>query len=342
MIEARLYDKMDADRVHCNLCAHRCHINPGAKGICQVRENREGTLYSLVYGLAISVAVDPIEKKPLFHFKPGSNAFSVATAGCNFRCTFCQNAEISQMPRDHHRLEGRDITPETLAKTAVAQHCSSIAYTYTEPTVFYEYAYDTAVLARQAGLANVFVSNGYMTPEMIDTMTLPVNPPLMDAANIDLKAFHNGFYHEQCGASLQPVLDSLVRLKQRGVWVEVTTLLIPGLNDAEEELRELARFLVHELGPETPWHVSRFHPTYKLTDRPRTPLATLHLARSIGQDEGLQYVYVGNIPGDEGENTLCPHCRKVVIQRSGYTISHYHLESGRCGYCGTVIAGIGL
>lgn len=342
MIEARLYDKLDADRVRCNLCAHRCHINSGAKGICQVRENRAGTLYSLVYRLAISANVDPIEKKPLFHFKPGSTAFSVATAGCNFRCSFCQNADISQMPRDRQRLEGRDLAPETLVKTAVAQHCASMAYTYTEPTIFYEYAYDTAVLAKQAGVANVFVSNGYMTSEMINSMTPPDSPVLLDAANIDLKAFHNSFYHEQCGASLQPVLDSLIQLKKRGVWLEVTTLLIPGLNDSEEELRELAQFLMRELGPETPWHVTRFHPTYKLIDRPRTPIETLHRARSIGQAEGLLFVYVGNLPGDDGENTLCPHCRRVVIQRSGYTISHYHLKESQCEYCGTAIAGVGL
>jgi pyruvate formate lyase activating enzyme len=342
MIEARLYDKLDADRVHCNLCAHRCTIKPGSRGICQVRENRAGTLYSLVYGLAISAAVDPIEKKPLFHFKPGSKAFSVATAGCNFRCSFCQNAEISQMPRERQQLEGREIAPETLVKTALAQQCASIAYTYTEPTIFYEYAYDTAELARQAGVSNVFVSNGYMTSDMINTMTPPDSPLLLDAANIDLKAFHNSFYHEQCGASLQPVLDSLILLKKRGVWVEVTTLLIPGLNDSEEELRELAHFLVHEMGPETPWHVSRFHPMYRLTDRPPTPIETVHLARSVGLAEGLLHVYVGNIPGDDGENTQCPHCHRVVIQRSGYTIVHYHLKEGQCSYCGTTIAGVGL
>jgi len=340
MIEARLYEKVDEKRVRCRLCAHRCLIKPGDRGICQVRENQDGILYSLVYGQAISAAVDPIEKKPLFHFKPGSKAFSVATVGCNFSCTFCQNADISQMPRDRKRIDGTDLAPQMVVRGALTQQCASIAYTYTEPTVFYEYVYDISVAAKEQGIANVWVSNGYMTPEALDTLTGTTQ--LMDAANIDLKAFQNSFYHQQCGARLQPVLDALILLKKRQVWLEVTTLLIPDLNDSEEELRELARFIVRDLGKDTPWHVSRFHPMYHRLDRERTPVETLHHAYQIGKAEGLEYVYVGNLVGDEGENTFCPNCHKVIIQRVGYSIRQYHLKEGRCSYCNTAIAGIDL
>ncbi|MCE5258035.1 MAG: AmmeMemoRadiSam system radical SAM enzyme [Chloroflexi bacterium] len=340
MNEARLYIKLDEQRVRCALCAHRCQIKPGDRGICQVRENRDGILYSLVYGKAISAAVDPIEKKPLFHFKPGSNAFSVATAGCNFKCSFCQNADISQMPRDRNRIEGNELFPELVVRGALAQHCASIAYTYTEPTVFYEYAYDISVLAREKGIANVWVSNGYMTPEVLNTLT--DSAPLLDAANIDLKAFQNSFYQQQCGARLQPVLDTLLQLKKRNVWLEVTTLIIPRLNDSEEELQELAHFIAHELGKDTPWHVSRFHPMYRLQDHERTPIETLHRAYQIGKAEGLDFVYVGNLAGDEGEHTRCPTCHNIIIRRTGYTIRQYHLQEGRCGFCNTVIPGVGL
>jgi pyruvate formate lyase activating enzyme len=342
MKEALLYDKLEDSRVRCKLCAHRCQIAEGKRGVCQVRENRGGTLYTLVYGQLISQAVDPIEKKPLFHFHPGSVSFSIATVGCNFRCLFCQNAEISQMPRDRGRIEGRYVPPEAVVNAAQAYHCASISYTYTEPTISFEYNYEVSKLAHQAGLANVYVTNGYMTPEMLEMFTSPEGPPLLDAANVDLKAFTDEFYRRQCGATLQPVLDSLIRMKRRGVWVEVTTLIIPGLNDAEEELRELARFILTELGADTPWHVSRFHPMYRMTDRPVTPVATLHRAREIGLEVGLRYVYEGNVPGAGGEDTLCPHCHKTVIQRVGFTVLSHKAHGGVCGYCGGRIEGVGL
>jgi len=340
MLEARLYDKLDNQLVRCRVCSHRCVDKPGNKGICQVRENRDGTQYSLVYGLATSAAVDPIEKKPLFHFKPGSSAFSIATAGCNFSCTFCQNADISQMPRDKRRIEGRELAPEEVVRGALVQHCASIAYTYTEPTIFYEYAYDISVAARAHSIMNVWVSNGFMTSELLDTMT--GSDRLIDAANIDLKAYHESFYHEQCGARMQPVLDNLVLLKKRGVWLEVTTLVIPGKNDSEEELRELARFLVRNLGKDTPWHVSRFHPMYRMVDACITPPETLHLAREIGMAEGLDYVYLGNWPGDDGENTYCPSCHKLVVRRVGDQIKQYRIRDGHCAACGNEIAGVGM
>jgi pyruvate formate lyase activating enzyme len=342
MKEALLYEKLENSRVRCALCAHRCLIAEGKRGICQVRENREGTLYSLVYGQLVAQGVDPIEKKPLFHFHPGSTALSIATVGCNFRCTFCQNADISQAPRELGRVAGRYVSPEAVVEAARRQRSSSIAYTYTEPTTFFEYTYDTAQLAHQAGIANVYVTNGYMSPEMLETMTSETEPPLMDAANVDLKAFRDGFYRHQCGASLQPVLDSLRMMKARGVWVEVTTLLIPGLNDSDEELRDIAHFVATELGVETPWHVSRFHPTYRMLDRPSTPVGTLNRAREIGFGAGLHYVYEGNVPGSGGENTLCPRCGEVVVRRVGFSVVDHKAHEGVCAYCGTEIEGVGL
>lgn len=342
MKEALLYDKLEDQRVRCRLCAHRCSIASGQRGVCQVRENRGGTLLSLVYGRVISQAVDPIEKKPLFHFHPGSRSFSIATVGCNLRCSFCQNAEISQMPRDEGMIQGPQVEPEAVVTAAQRHGCSSISYTYTEPTVFFEYALDASRLAHAAGLANVFVTNGYMSADMLDMMSAEGSPPLMDAANVDLKSFSDEFYHRTCGASLQPVLESLRLMKRRGVWVEVTTLLIPGLNDSESELRELVRFVVSDLGAETPWHVSRFHPTYRLMDRPPTPVSTLRRAREIGLEGGLQYVYEGNVPGMGGEDTVCPQCGKVVIGRRGFSVLEHHAHGGICAYCQASIVGVGL
>lgn len=252
--EALLYEKEAEGRVSCGLCVHRCRIAPGDRGSCGVRENRAGTLYSLVYGAIIAENVDPIEKKPLFHILPGSRSFSVAAAGCNFRCSFCQNHEISQTPRETGRIVGRERTPAEIVEMAVRSGSKSIAYTYTEPTVYFEFAFDIAGIAREKGLKNVFVTNGYMTQGMLELVA-----PRLDAANVDLKAFRDDFYKKQCGARLQPVLDSLRKMKELGIWVEVTTLLIPGLNDGEEELGELAAFIA-SLGAETPWHISRFHP----------------------------------------------------------------------------------
>ena len=332
-----LFAKLEEQRVRCALCAHRCIISPDKAGLCQVRQNRQGELVSLVYGQAISQAVDPIEKKPLFHFLPGTEAFSVATVGCNFRCSFCQNAEISQMPVDAGQIVGRNTSPEQLVAAAKRYGCASIAYTYTEPTIAFEYTYDTARLAHREGIKNVYVTNGYMTGEMLEAFH-----PLLDAANVDLKAFRDEFYRTQCGARLQPVLDSLKKMRELGIWVEVTTLIIPTLNDAEDELRELATFIAQELGPETPWHVSRFHPTYRLRTKPPTPAATLHRAAEIGREVGLHYVYEGNIPGQGGEDTRCPGCQEVLIRRLGFSVRENRVRDGRCPGCGTTIAGVGL
>jgi len=337
MKEAMLYDKLDGQRVRCRLCAHQCIIREGERGICQVRENRQGQLISLVYGRAISQAVDPVEKKPLFHFYPGTVAFSVATVGCNFHCAFCQNADISQMPRDQGRILGRETSPRQLVSAAKHYGCRSIAYTYTEPTIAFEYTYDTAKLAHKEDIKNIYITNGYMTAEM-----LRMFHPYLDAANVDLKAFTDDFYRKVCGARLQPVLDSLKVMKELGIWVEVTTLVIPTLNDSEAELHDIATFIARELGPETPWHVSRFYPTYKMLDKPPTPVSTLKRAREIGLEAGLRYVYEGNVPGQGGEDTYCPHCHQPVIKRFGFTVRERNLRDGKCEYCGTEIDGVGL
>jgi len=337
-MEALLWEPLAEQKVRCNLCAHRCVVKPAKRGRCGVRENRSGVLHTLVYGKLIAQHVDPIEKKPLFHLKPGSRSYSVATVGCNFRCAFCQNADIAQMPSDRAGLiMGKKISPEKVVAAAVEAGCKSIAYTYTEPTIFFEFACDTARLAKKNGIHNVFVTNGYMTAEAFAMVA-----PFLDAANVDLKAFDDDFYKTYCGARLQPVKETLVRMRQGGVMVEVTTLIIPGLNDDPGLLTDLARFLVTELGPDTPWHISRFHPTYRLTGREVTPEKTLVAARQIGIAAGLHHVYIGNVPGSNGESTTCPGCGRVVVARVGYQIRGYHLEDGKCAFCGIPVYGVGM
>ncbi len=336
MREALFYDKLEGNKVKCGLCRFRCLIAVGRRGICGVRENRDGVLYSLVYGKAVAEQVDPIEKKPLFHFLPGSLSYSIATMGCNFRCRHCQNYSISQPPREDGRILGSRLLPEEIVARARAAGCRSISYTYTEPTIFFEYAYDTAVLAHRAGLKNVFVTNGYITEEALSFIH-----PYLDAANIDLKGFTDSFYREIVGgAELEEVLES-IRFHQRlGIWLEITTLIIPGHNDSDEELAAIARFIADEVGRDTPWHVSRFYPTYRMTDRPGTPLATLRRARQIGIAEGLRYVYEGNVPGEGGENTLCPGCNALLIRRWGFSIDEISMRDGKCPACGCDLAGV--
>jgi len=337
MREAMFYENAGGNRVRCMLCRFRCLIDEGRRGICAVRENRGGTLYTMVYGKAIAEHVDPIEKKPLFHVMPGSRTFSMATVGCNFHCLHCQNYSISQPLQDTLQITGTDLPPEEIVAKAVAFGCRSIAYTYTEPTIFFEYAYDTAVLAKKAGLKNVFVTNGYITPE-----ALALIRPCLDAANIDLKGFSEQFYREVVHAMLKEVLESIVEYRRQGIWIELTTLIIPGWNDTDEELRGIAHFIADKVGKETPWHVSRFHPTYKMVDRPPTPLATLRRARQIGLDAGLRYVYEGNVPEQGGENTCCPACGELLIRRSGFYLEENRIEAGKCPDCATAIDGIEL
>lgn len=337
-MEAYLYDKLEDGTVKCNLCNHRCLIKNGKRGICKVRENRDGTLESLIYGKLIAKHIDPIEKKPLFHLFPGSLSYSIATVGCNFKCRFCQNADIAHMPEDRDgMIMGNHAAPEDVVAEAVKTNCRSIAYTYTEPTIYFEFACDTAKLAHEKGILNVFVTNGYMTAEALEMIN-----PWLDAANVDLKAFNDAFYKQYCGAKLEHVKDGLKLMKSLGIFVEITTLLIPGLNDDISELEALASFIAESLGPETPWHISRFHPDYKMTDRPVTSVSALSGARQIGLQAGLKYVFTGNVPGEEGENTFCPDCGKTVISRWGFTVRGYHIENGRCGFCAQPIDGVGL
>jgi pyruvate formate lyase activating enzyme len=330
-----LYEKLPEGKVRCHLCAHRCLIADGKRGVCQVRENRVGTLYTLVYGRTIAQHVDSVEKKPLFHFRPGSFAYSIATVGCNFHCRWCQNWEISQVEREQPLPVGREASPEQIVAAAQQANCSSIAYTYTEPTVFFEHAYDTARLAHEAGLANIYVTNGYMTEEMLETFD-----PYLDAANVDLKTFSDDIYRRYVGARLQPVLDTLQVMKRLGIWLEVTTLVIPGINDDPAELEDAARFVVDELGVETPWHVSRFFPAYKMHSTPPTPVETLERAKEIGLAAGLKHVYVGNAPDGTGQDTVCPACGKALIQRHGFMVIANRIRNGRCPDCGAPIAGV--
>ena len=336
MREASFYKKLEGNEVHCFLCAQHCCIKSGERGKCGVRENREGTLWSLVYGRAVALNVDPIEKKPLYHFFPGSLSYSLGTEGCNFSCLFCQNADIAQGPKQDRPIRGQEVRPDQIVKEALRFNCASIAYTYTEPTIFMEYALDIAGPARKAGLANVFVTNGFMTREVLEKAA-----PLIDAANVDLKAFTREFYKERCGARLKPVLSTIEDLKKNNIWVEITTLVIPGLNDSSTELRQIAEFIV-SIDPDMPWHVSAFHPTHLMTDRERTPARTLHKARSIGLEAGLSYVYVGNISSKEGGNTYCKSCRALLIEREGFFANPAGLSRGKCTGCGAVLPGAGF
>jgi pyruvate formate lyase activating enzyme len=335
-MEAYLFERLEDQKVRCNLCSHRCVIKDGRRGICNVRENEAGILKTLVYGKLVARHIDPIEKKPLFHFLPGSLSYSIATVGCNFRCRFCQNADIAQMPSDRKgTVLGTNCTPRETVEAAQRGGCRSIAYTYTEPTVFFEFAFETAKLAHDKGIRNVFVTNGYMTAEALEMID-----PYLDAANVDLKAFTDTYYKELCGADLKHVQATLKLMKSLGIFVEVTTLIVPGLNDDPLELSDLAGFIVQDLGPETPWHISRFHPTYKLTDRPSTPIQTLTMAREIGLKAGLKYVYTGNVPGNAAENTFCYSCGESVIERRGFQVGNLRLKNGRCTKCGAEIDGV--
>jgi len=332
--QAMFQEAKEDGKVLCGLCSHRCLISSGKRGICAVRENRDGVLYTLVYDKVIAQNIDPIEKKPLFHFHPGSLSYSIATPGCNFRCLHCQNADISQLPRDHGGVVlGQDVPPESIVGEARRQGCASISYTYTEPTIYFELAYETARLAVETGLKNVFVTNGYITPEALEKIG-----PYLHAANIDLKGFSEDFYKKVCGARLQPVLDAIRHYKELGIWIEITTLVIPGHNDSDAELRKIAEF-IKSVGEDIPWHVSRFHPTYKLTDQPITPAVTLTRARQLGLDAGLRYVYEGNLPG-EGEDTSCPDCKKILVKRIGYSVLENSVKAGKCGHCGARIDGV--
>lgn len=324
-------------KVLCKACRQRCILENGEYGKCGVRVNLDGTLYLTVYGSVAAYNIDPIEKKPLYHFLPGTYSLSVGTVGCNFSCMFCQNWGISQYPQTHnYETFGDSMMPEELVYLAKVNKTPSISYTYNEPVIFFEFAYDTMKLAHEEGIKNVFVTSGYETEDVIDTSL-----PYLSAMNIDLKSFSDKFYREVCGARLKPVLDTIGYVKKMGIWVEVTTLIIPGLNDSEEELRDIARF-VKSLSKDTPWHVSRFFPAYRMTNLPPTPVEKLKRAYEVGREEGLEYVYVGNYPASDLESTYCPSCGYKVIERRGYLGERVknNLLEDRCPKCKTKIAGV--
>ncbi len=333
MKEAYLYKKLENKSVHCYLCSHQCRIQDRKFGFCGVRQNIGGILYSHVYGKVIASHVDPIEKKPLYHFLPGSTAFSISTIGCNFRCGFCQNWEISQSSVRDSGFLGEDFLPEEIVETALKYKCKSISYTYTEPTIFFELAFDTAKLAKAKGLYNNFVTNAYMSKECLEMIK-----PYLDAANVDLKFFKDESYKKICTASLQPVLDSIKLMHELGIWVEVTTLVVPGENDSDKELTDIAQFLV-SIDKNIPWHVSRFHPDYKFTNYSPTSEPTLKRAEKIGQSAGLNFVYVGNVWGF-GNDTYCPNCKKLLIKREVFSILEYNIKQGKCIYCHALIPGV--
>jgi pyruvate formate lyase activating enzyme len=331
--EAMLYDKLADNKVQCRLCAHECKINNGKFGVCGVRANHGGTLYTLVYGDTIASHIDPIEKKPLYHFYPGSGSYSIATVGCNFKCSFCQNWQISQSNKKNGSgLAGISMSPEDVVNSAKKNKCKSIAYTYTEPTIYFEYAYDTAKLAKDEGIANVFVTNGFMTRDALKKIN-----PYLDAANVDLKSFSNEFYKKMCGGKLHPVLDSIKMMKELGIWVEVTTLLVPGLNDSEDELNKIAKFIA-SVGKDIPWHISRYHPEYKHKSSPPTPIETMRKAEKIGKKQGLYYIYLGNV--HEGLHTICHNCGELLIVREYMGLSKLEVKDGTCPICGTVVGGV--
>ncbi|GAB4318498.1 MAG: AmmeMemoRadiSam system radical SAM enzyme [Promethearchaeota archaeon] len=346
--EAYLYEKLDDGKARCNVCPRRCVIAPGKRGFCRTRKNVDGKIYSLVYGMLSSEAVDPIEKKPLYNFWPGSWAYSVATIGCSFRCAHCQNWQISQADPSEDGASGtldrrrpwggqlrlRQVTPQELVSRVERSGAQCLAYTYNEPLIWLEYILDCSKLAHDRGIQNVLVSNGYSTPEAIDLLA-----PHLDAANVDVKAFSDQFYRDVCKVpSIKPVLDAVVQMKELGVFVELTTLLIPGLNDDPEELRALVAWVRDEVGVDTPVHFSAFHPDYEMRDRPRTSVATLEAAYSLAKEAGLQYVYLGNVRSSFGEHTTCPACGKAVIERAGYSLLSVALtEDNKCSFCGAQV-----
>jgi pyruvate formate lyase activating enzyme len=327
------FTALERAEIQCELCPRRCRISPGKRGFCGVRENREGMCYSLVYGNPCVIQLDPIEKEPFFHVLPGSRSLTISTAGCSFQCKFCENWEISQaFPEDVYSYE---VSPEAMVDRAVQMGARSIAYTYAEPTVYLEYLLEVASLAKEAGLLNVIHSNGFINPAPLRDLC-----QVLDAAHIDLKGFSETFYRDLCSGEMAPVLDTMKVLRAERIHLEITNLIIPSKNDETATLREMFLWIKGELGIDTPLHLSRFYPRHKLKKLPSTPISTLEKARQTAFSCGLQYVYIGKVPGHEGWNTYCPHCGKIIIQRTGYMIGEMHIAEGRCAYCGNPVPGI--
>lgn len=331
--EAMYYKELEDLRVECQLCPRQCRIADLERGYCGVRENRGGKYYTLVHSRVCALHIDPIEKKPFFHYLPGTPSLSLATAGCNVECKFCQNWQISQFRPE--QIESIKLSPREVIKHAKENSCPSVAYTYTEPVIFYEFMYDIARVGKEEGVTSVMVSNGYIKEEPLVELCR-----YLDAVKIDLKAFTEKFYKEACSSELKPILETLLTLKKLGIWFELVVLIIPTLNDSEEEIKEMCTWVFKELGPDVPIHFSRFHPTYKIKNLPPTSVRTLEKARQIALDAGLHFAYVGNVPGHEGENTYCPGCKELVIKRVGFTILQNSVQGGKCLQCQHPIAGV--
>lgn len=332
-VEAKYYKKLNDERVECLLCPRGCKVADLERGYCGVRENRKGKYYTLVHSRVCALNVDPIEKKPLFHFMPGSKAYSLATTGCNIECKFCQNWQISQFRPE--QVKSFKLTPENVAKQAMIKRCTTIAYTYSEPTIFYEYMYDTAKESKKLGIKNVMISNGYMKKEPLIELCKELN-----AVKIDFKAFSEKFYKETCFGELKPVLETLLTLKDIGIWFELVVLVIPTLNDSANEFKAMCNWIRTNLGPDVPIHFTRFHPTYKIKNLPPTPVKTLENARNAALEAGLNYAYVGNVPGHAGEHTYCSKCNDIVIDRIGYFIRKIAIKDNKCAKCENPIPGV--
>ena len=336
-MQAMLAERLPNKTVRCLACSWRCALKPGSSGICGVRRNRDGELELLVWSRPAALQIDPIEKKPLFHFLPGAKSLSIGTIGCNFNCDFCQNWQLSQASKQGgvaSIVYERELSPKEIVGQARRQHIPVIAYTYNEPTIFFEYAHETAKLAAAAGIRNIWVSNGFFSREALKTAR-----PYLHAMNIDLKAFSNEFYKKRCGARVEPVLENIKAVHAAGIWLEITTLIIPGENDSEQELGQIARFIA-AISPDIPWHITAFHPDYKLLDKPATPASILARGRKLGLGAGLRYVYTGNVWDTEGATTSCPGCGAVLIERGWHEVSHNRLKDGTCPDCGAAIAGV--
>jgi pyruvate formate lyase activating enzyme len=332
-VEARYYKKLPDREVECQLCPRQCRLGDRERGYCGVRENRDGTYLTLVYGKACSRNIDPVEKKPFFHFLPGSRALSIASAGCNVNCKFCQNWEISQVRPE--QIRHMDFPPSEVVSAASASQCQIIAYTYSEPVVFFEYMYDTSVLAGQKGIKNVVVTGGHINPEPLTDLL-----EVVEAVKVDLKAFKQSFYTQYVRGDLKPVLEAVRIIHKKRIWLELVYLVIPSLNDSAEEITDLSRWITDTIGPDVPIHFSRFHPMYLLKNLPPTPVSTLERCRDIALEQGVRYAYIGNVPGHKGENTFCPNCGKVLIERYAYSIQTLNISGGKCRFCGRIQPGI--
>jgi len=335
MREALFWNKLTNNKIQCTLCPHNCIIKDDKYGICGVRYNKSGILYTLVYDKIVAASIDPIEKKPLFHVKSGSKVFSIATVGCNFRCKNCQNFSISQYPViNKGKVAGDIVSPVKIVDAAIENNCKSIAYTYTEPTIFFEMAFDTAKIANEKGLLNFFITNGFINNDPLLKIL-----PYLDGANIDLKSFNNDFYVKVAGGKLEPVINTIKTVFKAGKQLEITTLIIPGFNDTKDEIKKIADF-IKSLSPDIPWHISAFYPAYQMKNINPTLPETVEKLREVAMNQGLNYVYTGNIRDNNGENTICSNCGKVVIERNGYEIISYNIEKNRCKFCNNIIPGI--